>query len=225
MWHDSFICVTWLIHMCDITHSYVWHDSFICVTWLIHMCDITHAYVWHDSFICVTWLIHMCDMTHSYVWHDSFLCVSFAKKSYESYAKEAYTSCKRVLWISVSSGKETRLIHRALLHKRPDSCMRLFCKRALWILCKRGVYILQKSTMNQRLFCKRDLTHSWSSFAKETWLIYAPLVQKRLENPMSKRRINPGKKPTNQCLNGKRNVTFYTSLCKKGLWIVCKRDV
>ena len=45
MWHDSFICVTWLIHMCDMTHSYVWHDSFI--------------YVWHDSFICVTWLIHI----------------------------------------------------------------------------------------------------------------------------------------------------------------------
>jgi len=63
--------VTWLIHMCDMTHSYVWHDSFICVTWLIHMCDKTHSYVWHDSFICVTWLIHMCDMTHSYVWHDS----------------------------------------------------------------------------------------------------------------------------------------------------------
>jgi len=40
------------------THSYVWHDSFICVTWLIHMCDMTHSYVWHDSFICVTWFIH-----------------------------------------------------------------------------------------------------------------------------------------------------------------------
>ena len=70
--HDSFICVTWLIHPCDMTHS---HDSFICVTWLIHMCDMTHSYAWHDSFICVTWLIHMRDMTHSYAWHDSFICV------------------------------------------------------------------------------------------------------------------------------------------------------
>ena len=74
---DSFICVTWLIHMCHVTYSYVWHDSFICVTWLIHMCDMTHSYVWHDSSTCVTWLIHMCDMTHPHVWHDSFICVTW----------------------------------------------------------------------------------------------------------------------------------------------------
>jgi len=71
--------VTWLIHMCDMTHSCVWHDSFmrvtysfICLTWLIHMCDVTHSYVLRDSFICVTWLIRMRDVTHSYVWRDSF---------------------------------------------------------------------------------------------------------------------------------------------------------
>jgi len=69
--------VTWLIHMCDVTHSYVWRDSFICVTWLIHRCDMTHSCVWHDSFIGVTWLIHMCDVTHSYVWRDSFICVTW----------------------------------------------------------------------------------------------------------------------------------------------------
>ena len=51
--------------------SYVWHDSFICVTWIIHACDMTHSYVWHDSFICVPWLIRMCDMTHSYVCRDT----------------------------------------------------------------------------------------------------------------------------------------------------------
>ena len=65
VWHDSFICVTWLIHMCDLIHSCVWHDLFICVTWLIHMCDMTHSHVWRDSFICVTWLIHMCHMTYA----------------------------------------------------------------------------------------------------------------------------------------------------------------
>jgi len=47
------------------TYSHARHDSFICVTWLIHICDMTHSHVWHDSFTCVTWLIHMCDMSHS----------------------------------------------------------------------------------------------------------------------------------------------------------------
>ena len=76
---DSFMCVTWLSHVCDMTHSCVWQDSFMCVTWLIHVWDMTHAYVSLDlvicvtrhihfmsrqSFICVTWLIHMWDMTH-----------------------------------------------------------------------------------------------------------------------------------------------------------------
>jgi len=94
------VCETWLIHMCDMTHSNVWHDSRLyicdmtysnvrckwifrtctsmstCETWLIHMCNMTHSYVWHDSFIRVTRLIHMCDMTHSYVWHDSFIRVT-----------------------------------------------------------------------------------------------------------------------------------------------------
>jgi len=82
--HVVYCCVTGLIRMRDMTHSYVWHYSFICVTWLIHMCDMTDSYVWRDSFICVTWLIHMCNMTHSYVWLDSyvwhkrFICVTWS---------------------------------------------------------------------------------------------------------------------------------------------------
>ena len=82
--HDSFRCVTWLVHMCDMTHSWlvhmcdmthsdVSHDSIACVTWLIQMCDMTHSDVWHDSFICVTWRIHPCDMTHIYVRHNSIM--------------------------------------------------------------------------------------------------------------------------------------------------------
>jgi len=62
-------CVTWLMHMCEMTHAYVWHDSFTCVTWFIHMCDMTNSYV--------TALIHMCDRTHSYVWRDAFIGVTW----------------------------------------------------------------------------------------------------------------------------------------------------
>ena len=93
--HDSFICVKWLVHMCDMTNSCmrhvacicvthdsficVTHDSFICVTHDSFIC-VTHdsfICVTHDSFICVACLIHTCDMTLSYVWHDSFIRVTW----------------------------------------------------------------------------------------------------------------------------------------------------
>ena len=61
---QSFICVTWRIHKCDMMHSHVWHDLCTCVTCLIHMCDMTDPHVWHDLFICVTWLKDMWEMTH-----------------------------------------------------------------------------------------------------------------------------------------------------------------
>ena len=79
--------------MRDMTGSYVWHDSCICLTWLIyiwrvpihmicdsnqldwhiHTCCMTQFYAWHDDFICGTCRIHMCDMMTSYVWHASFM--------------------------------------------------------------------------------------------------------------------------------------------------------
>jgi len=60
MSRDSFTRVARLTRMRDMTHSRVWHDTFICETWLIHACDVIHS--------CVTWLICMCDVTDSNVW-------------------------------------------------------------------------------------------------------------------------------------------------------------
>jgi len=73
VWHDSWMCVAWLMNMCDMTHEFfhlthfesthiksqgcAWHDSWMCVTWRMGMCDMTHGCVWDDSCICVTWLI------------------------------------------------------------------------------------------------------------------------------------------------------------------------
>jgi len=55
-------------HMNDLFIRVIWLP-FICVTWLIHTCDMTLSYVWYCSFVYVAWFIHMCDMTHSYVWY------------------------------------------------------------------------------------------------------------------------------------------------------------
>ena len=65
VWHGSFVCVTWLRHSCDMTHSFTGGGL-----WRRGRCgdgvafERTHASVWHDSFMLVTWLIHTCDMTH-----------------------------------------------------------------------------------------------------------------------------------------------------------------
>ena len=61
------------VHTCDMTPSNTWHDSFICVPWLIPMCGMTSAHMWHDSFVCVPWPLQIYDMPHSYVWYDSFI--------------------------------------------------------------------------------------------------------------------------------------------------------
>ena len=49
----------WVTHTCHMTHSYLWHDSFICVTHLIHvwhMCDV--------KFMCVSWRVSPCNDIH-----------------------------------------------------------------------------------------------------------------------------------------------------------------
>jgi len=63
---ESFKCAIWIVYMCDITRPFLCRGSFICVTWLIricdklvYVCDMTHSNVWHGSFLCATWLIHM----------------------------------------------------------------------------------------------------------------------------------------------------------------------
>jgi len=100
VWHDSFVCVAWLIRMCDMTHSYVWHDSFVCVAWLIRMCDMTNWYVWHDSFVCVAWLIRMCGLTHSYVWHDSFVYLTWLIRMCDmTHSNVRHDSFVHVTWL------------------------------------------------------------------------------------------------------------------------------
>jgi len=95
VWHATFICVPWLIHMCAMTHSYVWHDSFICVTGIIRMCVVisTGKHEWVMSLSSSTFMLEIThmnyyysgkieikveldrEMTHSYVWWNSFTCV------------------------------------------------------------------------------------------------------------------------------------------------------
>ena len=93
VWRAFFVCVSWLMHMCDMTHLChclcVWHKSWAppirewfagvtlsYITWLIYMCHVTYASMSYHSFNCVTRLIQMCHMTQSCVSLDSFKCVT-----------------------------------------------------------------------------------------------------------------------------------------------------
>jgi len=64
-------CVTWLIHLCHIAHSWAWHDSCLNQSRVSEGFEGILSRAWHDWFIhvtcliCVTWLIHLCDMTHA----------------------------------------------------------------------------------------------------------------------------------------------------------------
>jgi len=109
---DSFTCVTWLIHMCDMAISYVRHDSFMCVKWHIRMCLCSHTTTRalikkrHTFFMHVTWLIHVCDTTISCVWHDSFMCITWhscmwlcSHTTTRALIKKRHTFFKHVTWL------------------------------------------------------------------------------------------------------------------------------
>jgi len=86
VWHGSFICVAWPIHMCDISgtcdpwgqqsNSYgaqlanLRHPVPVFAIHRFHMCCLAHrcatnAFTYEDiSIKCVPWCIRTCDMTH-----------------------------------------------------------------------------------------------------------------------------------------------------------------
>ena len=166
-WHDLLTCltrdilmrVTWIMHACVMTHSYVWH-AFICVTWLFicvtslqlmatantqdcrwvilsfhPVCDMTWlTYVCdttRDIFMRVTWIMHACVMTHSHVWHDSFICVTLLLLMATSNTQD----CRWVILLFHLVCNMVRLIH----------------------VCDTTLHVCQQ----QQLFHMRDMTHSF----------------------------------------------------------------
>jgi len=116
LWHDSFTRVMRIIYMCDIHFSYVRHASCIHETWLIHMCDMTHSHVWHDTFTCVTWHIHMCDMTHPYVYTWTFLVNRSQRQKKRSNVCDMTHSYVRLFDSSIRH--ESFIYHIWLIHMR-----------------------------------------------------------------------------------------------------------
>jgi len=82
VWHDSLICVTWLVHMCGTNHVTTSRCVTRCRTHVTHQRVMSHIStrhvtpiirrVWHDSLICVVWITSQ----RWDAWHDTFICVS-----------------------------------------------------------------------------------------------------------------------------------------------------
>jgi len=88
---------TWLIHIYNMTVLNVWHDFFICVPWVLWMCDMTHSYVQHDSLKCVTQRFHVWQMSLVNVWHENFSrvsTISFTQQIYSELASDRKFSCE-----------------------------------------------------------------------------------------------------------------------------------
>jgi len=96
----SLMCLTWLIHMCDKTGSYIMCDIYekaysyrrvyscmhrhAYMKRPSHIWHVTHSCVWHGSYPYMARLVHMCDMVnsacrmnHSCVWHGFFIHVTW----------------------------------------------------------------------------------------------------------------------------------------------------
>jgi len=69
IWHDSFICVAWLIPMFGIPHSCMWHDPFKHLTWLTAAEEVRECvWVW----VRVTFAKSQCYIWHA--WQDKHQC-------------------------------------------------------------------------------------------------------------------------------------------------------
>ena len=78
----------------DVTHQCVRDDSFIRVTWLIHVCEMTHSCVWRESSMIAMahcacrwrsktlfiYVFHLFRVTHSRLSHDSISVISRTRR-------------------------------------------------------------------------------------------------------------------------------------------------
>jgi len=99
VWCDSFICLTWLCSMCDVTLSFSGLTVALCASYELDSLKLEVSFAEYSLFcrallqkrpiilrslliiafsgltvaLCV---LQICDMTHPYGWRDSFICVT-----------------------------------------------------------------------------------------------------------------------------------------------------
>jgi len=186
VWHDSFICVTWLniVQLIPSWEAAFHGDAIMRITWLLHMRGMTHSYVWYDSFICVTWLIIVqliplektsFPMMHSYVWHDSCIRVTWLILSWRTWLNHMCDMTDPFLviipqripsWEAVFTGGlficMTWLIHvRQTWHIYMCDMTHSYAWHDEFpIIMAHNIFFL-RSRLSRRLIHMRDMTHSY----------------------------------------------------------------
>jgi len=157
-WHDSSVrgtrlmysilqnrrlpaCGSWLIHLCDMTHTYfradgsgdvcVCYDTHIpcvCVSWHTHTeCVITCVFGGYDTFICVHSYvyIHMCYIHDSFLLHTWYIHMCYI---HDSFFRRAYLiyMCNR------KKEDESHMSHVWIRHAKSNTHESVMCVTYLW---------------------------------------------------------------------------------------------
>ena len=195
--------------MCRLAHSHVWHDSSICVTWLIHTCNwriricsmtrpcvraawliIRATWLFHMR---ATWLIHMCDMT-DYTCDMTLSCMILSYVQRDSLVHVQHDSWICATWLIHTIGwRRCRGLRSEVcvcvcvcdmtcLYAWHDSFM-----RATWDLSRCVTWLIHAISGRRFRGCRLEVClHTWlnhicdmtssyvqhDSFASATWLMH-----------------------------------------------------
>jgi len=134
---DAFICATWRIHACNMTHSYVRNDAFIFETWRNHVCDL---------FVCLCVYLSVCRSIQLSVFLSIGLSVCVCARLCRR--KKRWTACCESVMTYMISCRCTHCEHQPfsiLIPKESVSITDCISKpvkhmgRQMWLLASREI--------------------------------------------------------------------------------------